>query len=601
MRALLMTFVSALLFLCFALGDAPVAAANVEDFSYDSWDSDIELRVDEDGRATAHVTETLVTRFPEVDQNKGIVRGLPVDLQGADAAPQNISVTDASGNPTPFFTEEDDDFLVILTGDDSYVQGVQTYVISYDIPDPIVQPRNADIDEFYWDVVSVDRLQPIERFTAQVSVDPQLEAAFMGAASAYIGEAGSSDTIPVTHEGGSFTIEPVALGPDETVTVALGFDPATVVQPRARIPHFTLDTLPVILSGAALAVAGSALFAVGAMKRRRRRTDRAVIAQYDVPAHLPPLIAAQLQYPAVPDAIAPQFLHLAVSGHMRIEERLKADGSLHKKPRPVFRNLAPSVPNDQRAVDPLDAAALNAIFTAQHPEHFAVPSSSTSFAKRMTQLVAQARTASDERGYFTKARSRAATALGLAALGLVVVSAVIAGVAFFTGFAKDFTAVTIVLCFVALPLIFLAAMKHRVHTATGAEAYEYLQGVKLFIEIAEADRIKMLQSPTGAERFAENGVEVVKLYERLLPYAALFKLEQEWAKVLQTRYEAEQITTPYWYPYLATRGLSSLGDSVTNLTGRVSSAASYTQSTSSGSSGGGFAGGGGGGGFSGGR
>ena len=37
-------------------------------------------------------------------------------------------------------------------------------------------------------------------------------------------------------------------------------------------------------------------------------------------------------------------------------------------------------------------------------------------------------------------------------------------------------------------------------TAAGAETRDHLQGLKEFIEWAEADRIRMLQSPQGAER-----------------------------------------------------------------------------------------------------
>ena len=601
MRAVLTTILSTFVILGFALSQPPAAEANVENFSYDSWDSHVELRLDDEGRATAYVTETLVTRFPDADQNKGIIRGLPLSLHGADAAPVNITVTDASGAPTPFFTESDDDFFAILTGDDSYVRGMQTYVISYEIPDPIVQPDNAEIDEFYWDMVSVDRAQPIGEVTASVSVDAALESALTGEATAYAGSSGSTATVPLSHNGSTFTVDPVELGPDETVTVAIGFTRGTVNQPPARIPNFTFDTLPIIIGGSAVITGASGLFFVGKMKRRRRRTDRAVIAQYDVPSHLPPLLAAQLLYPSVPDAIAPQFLHLAVSGHMRIEERLKSDGSLYAEPRPVFRNLAPSVAPEERTADPLDAATLNAIFTKKHPEVFTVPKSSTGFSGRMSKLVSRARSESDDRGYFTRVRSRAATITSIIAIALAGIGGVFTALGFITGFAKDFTSIAIVLCFLTLPFVFFGVAKHRVHTRTGAEASEYLEGVRLFIEVAEADRIAMLQSYEGAERFTEDGVEVVKLYERLLPYAALFNLETQWATVLQTRYEAEHITTPYWYPYLATRGLGSLSDSVTSLTGGVASAASYTASTSSGSMGGGFAGGGGGGGFSGGR
>src|SRR6478736_3842279 len=55
---------------------AAAVATYVDDFSYSSWDAVYEIGLDDDGRARMHVTETLVARFPDFDQNHGIVRGL---------------------------------------------------------------------------------------------------------------------------------------------------------------------------------------------------------------------------------------------------------------------------------------------------------------------------------------------------------------------------------------------------------------------------------------------------------------------------------------------------------------------------------------------
>lgn len=76
-------------------------------------------------------------------------------------------------------------------------------------------------------------------------------------------------------------------------------------------------------------------------------------------------------------------------------------------------------------------------------------------------------------------------------------------------------------------------------TAKGVEALGHLFGVHEYIKLAEADRLKYLQSTTGAERVASNqpaeSLERKKLhiYEELLPYAILFGLEKSWAKEYQ--------------------------------------------------------------------
>ena len=57
-----------------------------------------------------------------------------------------------------------------------------------------------------------------------------------------------------------------------------------------------------------------------------------------------------------------------------------------------------------------------------------------------------------------------------------------------------------------------------------------MDGAKLYIGMAEADRLKMLQSVEGADVTNEG---VVRLYEKLLPYAAVLGLEDSWMAELE--------------------------------------------------------------------
>jgi uncharacterized membrane protein len=144
-----------------------------------------------------------------------------------------------------------------------------------------------------------------------------------------------------------------------------------------------------------------------------------------------------------------------------------------------------------------------------------------------------------------------------------------------------------------LVVAFLTLMPARL--PKGVEAKEHIQGLKLYLETAEAERLKNLQSPNAAD--APKSAEpkkTVELYEKLLPYAIALGVEGEWSKQFEDIYR----TPPDWYQgnwtnfnavYLA----SSLNDGVQS---EVNSA--YSSPSSSGSSGfsGGGAGGGGGGG-----
>lgn len=579
------------------IGLAAPAGADVQDFSYDSWHVEYRVGTDGDGRAVARVTETLVARFPDFDQNRGIVRGIPFDYQGTSTDPRDFSVTDENGDPVPFELESDDTFIAVLTGNDDYVHGVQTYVIDYTLSDVVLARDDGSADEFYWDLVDSEHLQPIGEFSAEISFSAELAAQLNGNARCYRGAATSEDECGIERaaDGASFSVSPLPLGPQEGVTAAIGLAPGAVVQPPARLPSFALDVLPLFVGGAGLAVAAAGGVAVGSMGRKRRIGRGTVVAQYEVPPELPPLIAASIAGVAVPSAPA-EIVHLAVNGVTRIEESEAEHGIFGtRKPQPAIRLLDPS-----RAGDPLDARTVSALFPGGSPgDAFVLPKRDEAFGKRMQALQTAGVKQADARGYFERVRSRAGRVLGLVALGIVAVLAVFVVIGLSTRNSPT-PVVCLIVGIVALILAFSGISRHRVHTRLGAETREYLEGVREFIRVAEADRLRVLQSYTGAERKQDGTVDVIHLYEQLLPYAMLFRLEKEWTRTLEVKYQ-ESGTVPLWYPLAVSHGLSGLGGTLSQFTSSLSSATSYTSSSSGGSSGGGFSGGGGGGGFSAGR
>ncbi len=134
-------------------------------------------------------------------------------------------------------------------------------------------------------------------------------------------------------------------------------------------------------------------------------------------------------------------------------------------------------------------------------------------------------------------------------------------------------------------------------TDEGLALRRYLAGLKMYIGAAETERLQMLQSPEGAEKVkvdATDEKQLVKLYERVLPYAVLFGQEKEWSAQLGKYYEqvGEQ---PDWYSGQGAFNAAAFAAGMNSLSSVASSASDYS-STSGGSTGGGFAGGGGGGG-----
>jgi hypothetical protein len=152
----------------------------------------------------------------------------------------------------------------------------------------------------------------------------------------------------------------------------------------------------------------------------------------------------------------------------------------------------------------------------------------------------------------------------------------------------------------------------------GAEERGYLLGLRDYLQLAEADRLRVLQSPHGAERVASADQRaIIALNEKLLPYAVLWGIEKRWAQ----QWEVDYVTaaaSPSWVSSDSARVdrgrmLASFSvDSTSSVRPIVSSSSSSgggrsswssggSASFSSGSSGGGFSGGGGGGGGGGGR
>ncbi|QEO13898.1 DUF2207 domain-containing protein [Agromyces intestinalis] len=100
----------------------------------------------------------------------------------------------------------------------------------------------------------------------------------------------------------------------------------------------------------------------------------------------------------------------------------------------------------------------------------------------------------------------------------------------------------------------------RRFTAAAMPWRTHLDGMRQYLSVAEADRIRVLQSPHTAELLdlpddlrAELGTDVgrFRLHERLLPYAIVFGLERGWMSQLKLAYDE-----------LGETSLATLGDTL---------------------------------------
>ena len=154
------------------------------------------------------------------------------------------------------------------------------------------------------------------------------------------------------------------------------------------------------------------------------------------------------------------------------------------------------------------------------------------------------------------------------------------------------TSIPAVLCIfiiVLLNILFYHLMKAP--TIKGRQAMDQIEGLKLYLSVAEKDRLNQLNPPE----------KTPEVFEKFLPYALALDVEQEWceqfADVLAPA-RAENGYTPTWYTgsHFAAGGVAGLASSLGAMSSSISSSSSPPGSSSGGGGGGSSGGGGGGGG-----
>ncbi|NLB46462.1 MAG: DUF2207 domain-containing protein [Microbacteriaceae bacterium] len=578
-----------------------VAAGDVNDFEIASFHADYTLVRDVEGRSTLTTIEHIVAVFPEYDQNRGLIRDLPRDYLGHDTDLQVLSVTNERGTPRGFTTEPYGDFLAVTIAvpEGQFVHGEQHYVIEYTQRDVTNFFADTGVDEFYWDVNGTEWAQPFGSISATVTLSPELESSLTGAASCYLGVFGSTQTCELQRSEHGFTAEASDLGPRENMSFALAFMGGTFTQapePVAPPQHF-LQQVPLMLwAGAASFIAATVTFVTALLRGRGAKTGRAIIAQYEPPHDVSVAVSAQLLKQKRKTMTA-TLLDFAVRRKLRL---------LHHAETDQYGIAA----LDHTGLDSTESRTYARLFTGKSGTTAAsvAPDTVSWFERTSTRL-------GDTAADLTKRASAEVTKRGLMKRAnvtaiLVVIALLVLALALpvvHTIIFDDSLLLTVLLAVGINLLVWLIigaglvlGLQRRL-TPEGALLHDHLQGLREYIRLAEADRIRMLQSASGAEVDTNS---VVKIYERLLPYAVLFGFEKEWQGEL-ARYYRE--STPDWVydsggntfthalPLaLFAQSVSSAPVTRTQYSG--SGSGGSFSSSMGGSSGGGFSGGGGGGG-----
>lgn len=579
---------------------APVPAAvsavgdgDPDAFTFDSFDAVYTLGRDASGASTLTTVETLVAEFPQTDQNKGIRRGIPVDYDGHPTDLDVVSVTDDQGRDREYSTDTDDGFEVLTIAGDDYVRGTQTYVITYREKNVTRAFADTGADEFYRDVNGTAWKQPFGTVAAKVVVEGDLAASLNGDTACYRGVQGSTTSCSIDRSpDGSLSIGESDLGPGENVTFAVGFVPGTFAPYDASFGASGL--VPVFIAGLTALLAAL----VAAIVARRTTSADApgrgtIVAEFEPPQE-PELALVGALIGKKAKVVPAVLVSFAVRRFARIVETdgkysLQYTGEEMSSRRGAGHGLAP---NENR----IAKAFFGRVLTPGETAPLSKPSD------RATSGVVSTLNLLDAQVLSTGLRRPMPRKPVILVGALSVVAILLLGA---TGFgllgqerAGLVAALALLLAVAALFVPFIVVRQPL--TEAGAAVRDHVKGIDLYLRVAEEERIRVLQSVRGAERVEADGEQVVKIYERLLPYAVLLGVDKSWSKVLGAAYERAGYE-PDWYSGANGFTVAGFASGIGSMSSSTASSAftggsSGSSSSFGGSTGGGFSGGGGGGG-----
>ena len=591
--------------------------ADVNDFYFSDFTGDYYLSKDAEGISHLKVVESVTAEFPNYNQNKGICRQIPFTNQNKNnitlpsLTRDSIKVTRNSVSEPIYSIEKESDYYDVCTGTDEYVLGSQTYVFEYEYEKVITRFNNyspsTSYQELYWDTNGNGARQRFDSVTARVHFSDDVSQNYAGKNWCYVGSYGKNgqERCETTELSDGLEFKAKELASYENLTFDIEFKPDSFVVP-GPVEDYTYVYLIVIVGIlCAISIVITIKKTAKLRVRAKQYEDIFVKPEYQPNKEYGLTEMAEIYLGKKKSAEVAMLLEMTVQHKVELIKNEKKKWSLlvKKEVQGEYEDLL-AILNDGTKPSVGD--------TIKVEKHLA-SSKLVSLKKAMESQVLDKikKDGLVDKGY-SIGGSRKCGWSNIVAMVIVVVPFVAMLGLFVMGllsewlnldstygrlmiFEDSFYLIALILITVTVIIcVFFSdrAAQFKGFTDKGLDASKYMEGLKLYIEMAEADRLKLLQSVKGADTSADG---IVKLYEKLLPYAAVFGLEESWINEMKEYCEVEEIEEP---DYLMTGFAAS--EIVHNLQNAASyAAAATTMSSSGGSSSSGFSGGGGGG-FSGG-
>ena len=563
-------------------GKMAFAARSTDNFTITKFDAEYSLSRDSDNRSKLEATWRITANFPP-NQNRGIA---PVFVKKYDNHSTNFSlqsVTDENGTSLEYSWNGDE---LRIGNKNTYVKGEKTYIIKFTQHDVTKNYSNTGRDEFYWDVIGDEWRVPMENVQISVKLDESLVAARQGKAFCYVGSRGSTTQCDLSEIENQITAKIDKLSRRQGVTVAVGFKSGAFSGYQETLMEKLIGIWHLMQILAYTIATPLTIFLI---IRYRRLVGRDKELKPIPPEYLPPEDISVLMSTYVLKKYdlfkvkglpkVAQLLDLAVRHYIKIYEVKKSSlfsGAQYEIE--IIKDLQElKVEEIEIVQDMFDSPSI--------PK----PGQRLNLKNLQNNIKYMTRTRDDDKNLETLARGK----YGLCEQNPEV-KRIMRG-----WFKRVLVLAVLFLSPMLLVMSIILAFASRGWSLTddGLSLRRYLEGLKMYIGVAEAERLNILQSPEGAEKIivdVNDGKQLVKLYERVLPYAVLFGQEKNWSKQMGKYYE-QVGEAPDWYVGQGMFNAVAFSSGLSGLSTAAGHASDYS-STSGGSSGGGFAGGGGGGG-----
>lgn len=557
-----------------------LAVADVNDFTITSFDSNQTLtRADKQGEL--RIVEKIDVVF--TDNNHGILRAIPERYKKHSLQLKINRVSSDSGAPAQYSTYSQNGNTVLRIGDpDRTVTGAQSYTVDYTLRNVISFYENHA--ELYWDVNGDDWGQQFEKVTMTLQVPDGVQ--LKEEPSCYTGSFASTEQNCSIEQNGRV----IRASTNDVLYAGQGLTYVAVFEPGYFSKSAWYETLaefwkPIVSFVVAFMLLGGTSIMTWWRRGRDAKGRGTIVPQYDAPDKLSPLAVETItNFTATNRAVTATLISLAVRGYIKIIET--------KKNKLIGRDTLSYtlelVNADYAELDQYEKRLLQALFASGKvgAKNELTKSKSTLYTvagaikNDVKKDLAKA-------GYFKSYRSASGLRTLFTILGIILVSvagSVLAGGFFIAGLIAG--GVVGVICWIAMDA----------RTTQGVAAKEHIEGLKLYLDTAEKDRLAKLQGPNAPYAAAGPAPEkTVALFEKLLPFAIVLGVEKGWA----AQFESLYTTPPDWYSgnwstFHASHLVSSIDSGMSSAVG--SSFSPPASSSSSGSGGGGSSGGGGGGG-----